>query len=186
MGDLTTTEAVKAYAGVKGTGDDARIAGVVSAVSAMLSDIVGHDYDGGTIVAEKHTAPMSGAVVLDSPAASIDAIREGTGTVAASDYELEGERLVWRLSADQVTSWAKGARYIEVDYTLVSTIPVDLELAARESSAFMVKQSAFVAGGSRLGLSAQANGDTGSADYFAQQLKALPFTSLALRRYRRF
>jgi len=186
MADLTTTARVKAYAGVKPAGDDQSIQAIVTAVSVYLHDRVGHDFQGDAITAEHHGSPVSGAVVLDKPAATIDAVRVGTGTIAASGYELSGERLLYRLSSGETVDWTPGIRNIEIDYTPTTDVPADLELAAREISAFMVKQSALQGGASRFGLSAQANGDSGSADYFVQALAQLPFASSILRRYTRF
>lgn len=186
MADLTTTGAVKAYAGVKGSGDDQEIQGLVGAISSYLHGRVGHDYEGTAIVAEHHSSPASGALVLEKPAAAIDAVRVGTGTIAASGYELQGQRLVYRLSSGETIDWTAGVRNIEVDYTPTTEVPEDLELAARELAAFMLKQSALEGGASRFGLSAQASGDTGSADYFVQALAQLPFAAAVLRRYSRF
>jgi hypothetical protein len=186
MADLTTTGAVKAYAGVKASDDDQSIQAIVSAVSVYLHDRVGHDYDGDAITSEHHTTPASGALVLEKPAATIDAVRVGTGTIAASGYELEGERLLYRLASGETVDWARGVRNIEVDYTPTTDVPKDLELAAREVAAFVLKQSSLSGGASRFGLAAQANGDSGSADYFVQALNQLPFAAAILRRYTRF
>jgi hypothetical protein len=186
MADLTTLAAVKAYAGVSGSGDDTAISGIVAAVSALIHELVGHDYDGDTITGEVHSGPVSGAVVLEKPVASIGAVVEGETTLDSGAYELESERLLWRKSIGGTIPWANGTRNIAVTYTTTSTVPADLELAAREVCAFMVKQSNIgSAGAARLGLSAQANVDTGSADYFVQALRQLPFASLTLRRFMR-
>ena len=185
MANLTTTALVKGYANISDSADDQAIMGIISAVSVHLHDLVGHDYEGAALTGEHHSAPYSGAVVLHKPAASIDAIREGGTTLAATGYELEAERLVWRLASGLTVDWGAGKRNIEVDYTTTTEVPEDLELAAREVSAFMVKQSALAAGGSRMGLSAQANSDSGSADYFVQAINQLPFASAVVRRYQR-
>lgn len=187
MADLTTVAAVKAYAGIAGSEDDGPIGTIVAGVSTLLHGLVGHDYEGEVITGENHTAPFSGAIVLRKPAQAIDEIRERKSTLAASAYELIDERLVWRLNLGDTVGWTNdGARSIEVDYTTTDQVPKDLELAAREVAAFMVKQSGLSAGGSRMGLSAQSNADAGTADYFAQALAQLPFVQLVLRRFKRY
>jgi hypothetical protein len=185
VADLTNVEAVKAYAGVRGSADDARILGLVGAISAYVAGLIGHDYEGGTITAETHSGPVSGAVVLAKPAATISAVRELGTTVDPSGYALEGDALLWRKAGTSVVGWAEGRQAIEVDYVTLSDVPSDLELAAREACAFMVKQTGWLAGGNRLGLSAQANADTGSADYFAQTLAKLPAFGAIVRLHRR-
>lgn len=185
MADLTTTALVKSYANIADSADDQAIAGIISAVSVHLHDLVGHDYEGDALIAEHHSAPYSGALVLHKPAASIDAIRENGTPLGSSNYELENERLVWRLASGLSVAWGAGKRSIEVDYTTTTEVPKDLELAAREVSAFMVKQSALASGGSRMGLSGQANADSGSADYFVEALNQLPFSGAVLKRYQR-
>jgi len=185
MADLTTVAAVKSYAGVTGSGDDSQIAGIVSAVSALIAGQVGHDYEGDAVTAESHTAPFSGSIILRKPAASITAVRVSGSTIAAAGYRLKDGRLLERLSSGLPTVWAESS-VIEIDYLTLSAVPFDLELAAREIGAFVLKQSSLPGGGSRLGLSAQANGDTGSADYFVQALAQLPVSRMALRNHRPF
>lgn len=183
MADLTTVSEVKAYAGVTGQGDDARIESIVSAVSAAISGYIGNSFDAQPIVGERTDHPL-GAVLLERPAASIDAVRVNGATLSASGYRLQGDRVLWR-EADSyggATSWGG---VVEVDYTPTSSVPDDLEFAAREIAAFMVKQSGLSVGSGRLGLSAQANADTGSADYFTQSLRQLPASRMILGRYRR-
>ena len=187
MSDLTTRAAVKSYAGVTSNNDDGPISGIVSAVSVLLHGMVGHDYSGEAITGEHHSGPMSGALVLDRPAQSIEEVREGSDTLAATGaYELSRERLVHRLSSGATVSWASGVRNIEVDYTTIDRVPADLEFAAREICAFMVKQSGWGVGSSRMGLSAQANADSGNADYFTQAIRKLPMAKATLARYARF
>ena len=185
MADLTTIEAVKGYAGVQGSADDVALATVVAGVSALIAEQVGHDYEGETITAELHVAPFSGRIVLDKPAATIDAVRVSGSALAASGYRLRNGRILERVADSVAIGWATGVA-IEVDYETVSTIPADLALCAAEVSAFVWKQTGETTGGSRLGLSAQANGDTGSADYFAQAISQLPVSRMALRNHRRF
>ena len=185
MANLTTVAAVKSYAGVTGSGDDSQISAIVSAVSSLIAGQVGHDYEGNAITGESHTAPFSGSIILRKPAESITAVRVSGSTLAAADYRLKDSRLLTRLASGLPTVWS-ASTVIEVDYLTVSAIPVDLELAAREIGAFILKQSSLPGGGSRLGLSAQANGDTGSADYFVQALKQLPVSRMALRNHRAF
>jgi len=187
LSDLTTVEAVKAYAGVTVGGDDQAIAGIVSAVSGFMHGVIGHDYEGEVLTGEHHSGSDALAIVLDKPAASVQAVRDGTTTLAASTYELQAGRLLYRLASGVTVAWAPGVRNIEVDYTTTEAIPSDLELAARELAAFMVKQGVFSeAGGGRMGLAAQANPDSGAADYFVQAISQLPFASLILKRYRAF
>jgi len=183
MAKLTTVAKVRAYAGVTSSSDDDVIGGFVDAVSALIASQVGHDYEGDTVTAEPHTAPFSGALVLEKPASSITAVRVSGSVVAASGYRLNGSKLLDRLSSGIPTAWLDSVP-IEVDYVTVSDIPADLELAAREIASFVLKQSSVTAGGSRLGLSAQANADTGSADYFTQALLELPVARMALRNHR--
>lgn len=148
--------------------------------------MIGATYDPDPITAEVHSGPYTRALVLDQAPDSITEVRVA-GTIV-TEYEFPtGSRLLYRMddSSVQTVAWESGQRNIEVDYVPISTVPADLELAAREISAFMVKQTSLSAGGSRLGLSAQANADTGSADYFAQTLRALPMAEATLKRYRR-
>jgi hypothetical protein len=152
----------------------------------LIGDQVGHDYEGSILLAEKHSGAISGGIVLRYPAASIEAVRVTGGTVPVSGYSLEGERLLYRYDSSGTIAWERGQRNVEVDYTTTNVVPTDLELAAREICAFMLKQSAHIAGGARLGLSAQANADTGSADYFVQALSQLPFAARVLDRHRTF
>jgi hypothetical protein len=185
MADLCTLEAVKGYAGVRSSGDDAAIANVIAAVSALIAGHIGHDYEGDTITAETHRPPFSGAVVLRKPAASVSAVRVRGTALAGSTYRLRDDRLLDRLQSSEPIAWSSGQR-IEVDYVTASDVPADLALAAAEISAFVWKQTGEDTGGARLGLSAQANADTGSADYFAQAIKQLPVARMALRNHRAF
>lgn len=185
MADLTTIAAVKSYAGVTGSGDDSQISAIISAVSSLIAGQIGHDYEGNAVTAEFHTAPFSGSIILRKPAESITAVRVSHSVIAAAGYRLSDGRLLTRLASGLPTVWS-GSSVIEVDYLTVSAVPADLELAAREIGAFVLKQSSLPGGGSRLGLSAQANGDTGSADYFVQALKQLPVSRMALRNHRPF
>lgn len=186
MADLTSTADVKAYLGVSGSGDDTLIGEIVSAVSAHIHGLVGHDYEAGPVSSEHHSAPISGAIVLDKPAASITTVVENTTTLDVGAYELEGDRLLYRKANGETVAWSTGSRRnIEVTYATVTTIPDDLAMAAREVCAFMFKQTGAAQGGGRLGLSAQANQDAGTADYFAQALRQLPLSSVVLARYRR-
>ncbi|MGL5098404.1 MAG: hypothetical protein ACRDD1_22680, partial [Planctomycetia bacterium] len=67
MADLTTTAAVKAFAGVTGSGDDSAIAGIVAAVSAMLHAIIGNTFDAPAIVAERHVRPPTQFALMARP-----------------------------------------------------------------------------------------------------------------------
>ena len=185
MADLTTIEAVKGYAGIKGSADDAALLTVISGVSALIAEQIGHDYEGDTVTAEIHLAPFSGRIVLEKPAAVIDSVRVSGTTLAASGYRLKGTRLLERLSEGIHAAWSTGVK-IEIDYETVSKTPADLAHCASEVAAFIWKQTGEATGGSRLGLSAQANADTGSADYFAQAIAQLPVARMALRNHRRF
>jgi len=186
MADLTTTAAVKAYAGVSGSGDDTAIGVLVTAISEVIAGVVGHDYAGATHTSEVYSGPVSGAIVLQAPAASITTVVEGTTTLGASDYELDGERLLYRKASSVASAWAEGNRNVAITYVDTSTVPADLELAARELGAWVLKQSHFDTGSGRLGLAAQANADSGAADYFAQALEELPLLAFTMKRYKRF
>lgn len=184
MADLTTTAAVKAFAGVTGSGDDAAIAGIVAAVSSMLHGIVGHDFSATAVVAELHPTPPSAFVVLDKPVGTVTTVREGGQVLAASGWRhVAGTRLVERRASSESVSWSAE---VSVDYTPSATIPADLELAARECSAWVVKESGLASGSSRLGLTAQANADSGNADYYIKRLEELPMVRAVIRRYGRF
>lgn len=186
MADLTTRADVKAYAGVTSGSDDGPIGALVSAVSVLLHGMVGHDYEGEAIVGEHHSGPVSGALVLDKPALSIEEVREGSTTLAAGAYELSRQRLLYRISSGASVAWESGVRNIEIDYTTTHEVPADLEFAAREIAAFMVKQAGWGTGASRMGLSAQANADSGNADYFTQAIRNLPMAKATLARYARW
>lgn len=185
--DLTTTQAVKEYAGISASStDDAKIDVLVSAVSEWVAEFIGHDYGGDAILAETHAGAITGAILLRRPAASISAVRERGVALAASAYALEGERLLWRVSGDDVVPWAVGDRSVEVDYTTTDDLPADVEFAARELCAFIVKQSSWSVGAARFGLRAQSNAEAGNADYFVQSLSQLPFASAVLERRRQY
>lgn len=186
MADFTTSALVKEYAGITSGADDASIASIIGAVSAMLSTLVGHDFDGAVITGELHSWPPSSALVLRKPAASIEAVREAGTTLAPTDYQLVDERILYRLAGGVSAEWLLGRRNIAIDYTTTGEVPSDLELASTEVCAFMVKQSALGVGSARLGLSGQANGDTGSAEYFAQTVRQLPFATMVLSKYQSF
>lgn len=185
MSDLTTVEAVKGYAGIKSSADDAAIATVVRGVSALIAAQVGHDFEGEGIAGEPHYAPYSGAIIIDKPASAVAAVRVSGTTIDSSGYRLRNNRMLERLSGGSPIAWTVGAT-IEVDYVTTSEIPADLGLAAAEIAAFVWKQTNEASGGGRLGLSAQANGDSGSADYFTQSLTKLPVARMALRNHRAF
>lgn len=178
--DLTNTAAVKAYAGVQSSGDDSAIGGIVSAVSALFHAWIGHDFDGTPIVGEAHEPPASGVILLRKPAASISAVREGGATLSGSAYRFTSTRMLARLAAGRPSPWLDA---VQVDYTPISTVPKDLEIAAREACAWIVKQSSLSTGGARLGLSAQSNADTGNADYLIQRIDRLPLTRAVIARY---
>lgn len=184
MADLTTTAAVKAFAGVTGSGDDSAIGGIVSAVSAVLHEIIGHTYDATPIVAELHPKPPTQYLVVRRPIASVSAVREAGETLAASSYRLPGagSRLLERRAGGGSVVWLGE---VEVDYTPTATVPANVELAAREAAAWVVKESALAAGASRLGLTAQANPDSGNADYFVRSIGDLPLVRELMRSHRR-
>ncbi len=186
MADLTTTAAVKGWAGITTSGDDSVIDGVVSAVSALLHGIVGHDYEGTPIVGETHAGSRHGIIILEKPAVTIEEVREVGDVVDPSAYVLDQGRGLYRIEGGGLAPWAWGRRSVEVDYTPESVVPDDLELMAREVCAWIWKQSGHDTGASRLGLSAQANADTGTADYFAQALRQLPMANTTLKRYKRY
>jgi hypothetical protein len=184
MADLTTTAAVKAFAGVTGSGDDAAIAGLVTAVSAILHSIVGHTFDATPVAGEIHPVPPTPFVILEKPVASVTTVREGGQVLAASGWRrLTGSRIVERLAGSVSTPWLDE---ISVDYVPTSVVPADLELAAREATAWVIKESGLASGGSRLGLNAQANSDSGNADYFVKRIEELPIVASIVRRYGRF
>ena len=183
MADLTTTAAVKAFAGVTGSGDDSAIGGIVSAVSSMFHEIIGHTYDATPIVAELHARPPTPYVVVRRPIASVSAVREAGETLAASGYRAQvGTRLLERRASGESTPWVGE---VEVDYTPTSTVPADVELAAREAAAWVVQESGLGSGASRLGLTAQANPDSGNADYFVRKIGDLPLVRELMRSHRR-
>lgn len=184
MADLTTTAAVKAYARVTGSGDDAAIGGIVAAVSSLLHGIIGQTFDATPIIDERHDIPASGFVVLAFPAASIEAVREGSATLAASGYRHlgVGSRLVQRMAGGRPVPWSD---FASIDYTPPGTVPADVELAAREAAAWVLKESGLESGSARLGLTAQANADSGSADYFIRRIEELPIVRSMIRRYGR-
>lgn len=185
MANLTTLDAVKAFAGVTGSGDDSAINGIIAAVSSLLHGIVGQTFDGNAITGEFHPIPASTHIVLEQPAASIQAVREGTATLAASGYRHmgPGSRVIGREANGWPIKWSAP---ITVDYTPPTAVPADLELAAREAAAWVLKESALTAGASRLGLTAQANADSGNADYFVRRIEELPIVRAIIRRYGRF
>lgn len=184
MADLTTTAAVKAFAGVTGSGDDTAIGVIVSAVSAFLHGIVGNTFDPAAITGELHARPPSALVLLKRPLASVTTVREAGQVLGASSWRAyAGTRLVERMASGAPTPWAGE---VSVDYTPASAVPADLELAAREAAAWVIKESGLTSGASRLGLTAQANADTGAADYFVRRIEQLPIVAGAIRRYGRF
>lgn len=185
MADLTTTAAVKAFAGVTSAADDAAIAVIVSAVSAILHGIVGNTFDGTPIVGEFHGLPASTFVVTERPAASVQAVREGANTLAATGWRHmgPGSRVIGREASGLPIAWTAP---VSVDYTPTSTVPADVELAAREAAAWVLKESGFGTGASRLGLTAQANADSGSADYYVRRIEELPIVRALIRRYGAF
>lgn len=180
MADLTDLAKVKAHASVTGSGSDSAIEAVIDGVSAYLHAQVGHDYEG-----EPVTEKLSGggrAIVLGKPVDSITSVTEGSSALAASAYDRSG-RVLYRLSNGEVTTWERGTRNLTVVYTPSSIVPDDLAEAALLLSSFVWKQSAGEGGGGRLGLGGQANPDTGSAEYFAQAVRSLPFVAEVIRRY---
>lgn len=184
MANLTTLAAVKAFAGVTGSGDDSEITGIVAAVSSILHGIVGHTFDSAPVTAEIHATPPTPYLVLDLPVASVQTVREAGQALAASGWRWHtGSRVIERRSSSLPVSWSGEA---SVDYTPLSTIPADLELAAREAAAWVLKESALGSGASRLGLTAQANADSGSADYYVRRIEELPCVRAVIRRYGRF
>jgi hypothetical protein len=184
LADLTTVAAVKAFAGVTSSSDDAAIGGIVGAVSTILHGIVGHTYDATPIAGELHEVPPTAFVILDRPIATVTTVREGGQVLASTGWRrIAGSRLVERLAGSVGTPWTAE---ISVDYTPASTVPADLELAAREAAAWVLKESGLSTGGSRLGLNAQANSDSGNADYFVKRIEELPVVRSIIRRYGRF
>lgn len=184
MADFTTTAAVKAFAGVQGSGDDAAIGGLVTAVSAVLAELVGHDYSAAAIVGEIIRQPPTPFAITARPISSVSAVREAGVLLAASGYRaVAGTRILERRgSAAYAVNWGGE---VSVDYTPTSTVPADLELAAREATAWVIKESGLVAGASRLGLTAQANPDSGNADYYVRKVQDLPIVRAVLATRRR-
>lgn len=184
MADLTTTAAVKAFAGVTSSGDDSAIGGIVAAVSAILHGIIGHDFSGTPIAAELHEQPPTAFLLLDRPVASVQTVREAGQALASTGWRwIPGSRLIERRAGNVSTPWAGEA---SIDYTPASSVPADVELAAREAAAWVLKESGLTTGASRLGLTAQANADTGNADYFVRRIEDLPCVKTIVRRYGRF
>lgn len=80
---------------------------------------------------EKHSGMGWSEILLNaSPVLSITSVVESGATLAASDYEAVGRKLI-RLSAGYPTPWVRGERNITVSYTAgFSSVPSDIQRAA--------------------------------------------------------
>lgn len=94
MTDYTTVDKVKAYAGIKGKGDDALVKSLITAVSRAFDLATGYEF--GVEVETSRTFFVylgdveNGELILDKPFSTISSIVNGDGvTLATSDYLLE-------------------------------------------------------------------------------------------------
>jgi hypothetical protein len=183
MADFTLLADVKAFAGVTAATWDTEIGGIISAVSAMLARHVGHDYD-ATSRTEKISGTRQPAVIVSRPIQTLTSVAlDDTTLTVDDDYEFTvGQRAIYRLASGLGSIWELGNRNVTAIYAPVSTVPDDLELAAREASAFVWKQS-HQSGASRLGLENKGN-DTGGLSQYITDILTLPVVQTVVRERR--
>ena len=146
--NLLTIAELRAAVGVTGNEQDAVLATLGAQISAAIAASCG--------VATASTAKptLREEVVEESmrirgctqaiylsrqPIVSVTSVVEAGTTLGASDYEIDGPRLL-RLSGDDVIDWALGK--IIVEYTAGwATVPDDLKLAASKLAALVWAQN---------------------------------------------
>jgi len=165
-GDLTSLAAVKLYAGITGTGDDALIQTVLSAVSEAIHRVL--RYRASEVV--RTLELYSGHGVTDAlllrhrPAGTLVAVQIDAVAQDLTDFLLDAEAGI--LYRTEGVAWPRGRRNIGVSYTsgyAPGVIPGDLGMAA-------VKQTVYELGlskvrGDRIGEDSAVNPDGSTTSY---------------------
>ena len=181
MAALTALEDVKAFAGVTVATYDATLAGIIDSVSEVLEKHLGMDFDAREIV-ERHSGGLP-RIILDQTPATVDSVVANGTTLTGTDYEIRARSLI-RLANTIPVTWESSFLDIVVTYTTPdsSAVPTWLEIAAREASVWLWKQS-HESGAARLGTTGKEVATGGTQSYVTDMLE-LPAVREAMRHRR--
>lgn len=129
---LATRDEVKNAEGISlgvTTWDD-EIDALILSVTQRIRRYAGFPIDSEAFV-EKHDGPPWPEIILNaSPVLLITSVVESGATLAGTDYEAVGRRLI-RLSAGYPIAWVRGSRNVTVSYSAgFSSVPADIQRAA--------------------------------------------------------
>lgn len=165
---LTTTATVKTYAGISGSGADAQIDVIVSAVDRSMKEYLGRQIESASVTAEIHDGNGldDSLILLEWPVTSVSSVSIDGAALAASDHEIDGANgiLHYKPGGTGFAPWPKGRRNISVTYTAgYASVPADLALAATKQAVYEVKLTSALGG--RLGDRSTITEDGGTAQY---------------------
>lgn len=165
---LTTTATVKTYAGISGSGADAQIDVIVSAVDRAIKAYLGRQIESAAVTAEIHDGNgLDDFLILaEWPVTAVSAVSISGTALTASDYEIDGSDgiLFYKPGGTGFAAWPEGRRNISVTYTAgYASVPEDLALAAAKQAVYEVKLTSVL--GSRLGDRSTITEDGGTAQY---------------------
>ena len=182
---LSTLDNVKAFLKITDSGQDAFLTLCVNAAGEALARLIGEDYEGTVITAERHSG-RGHAIIMRHGIASVQTVVEWNTSLPSSGYAfVAGSRTLRRVDSNgNALSWAAGTRNIAVSYTAQDTAPGDVEWAATNLAAFLFKQS-DESGKARLGMAGSANAQGGTTQYIQDGLR-LPAVMQMLKQRARF
>ena len=132
---LTDIESVKRILGKEDGLHDDLLLMIVEGVSARMERYIGRIISMEEYVSEPVESVGFAAIVLDhGPVTNVITVIEGTGTLVAADYRLEGDTTLIRLAGGIVVAWPKGTILVtyEAGY---DDVPEDLDWACSMQSA---------------------------------------------------
>ena len=181
---LTATADVKAFVGLTGTTHDAVLDSIVTVVDEALGGLIGTKYD-GVEVTERYSGRGLSGIVVRQPIETVGSVQEAGTALSASGYAFTaGDRMLYRVDSDgEALGWASGTRNILVTYTPPSSVPPDVEWAARNAAAHLWNQS-HQSGKSRVGLESSAR-SAGNTSQYVQGIAGLPAVAAMLAHRRR-
>lgn len=150
MADLTTLALVKLHGGL-GDDNDTLLNQLIDSVSRQMEADMVRTIALVSGVVRIYRPPAGVAViVLDEwPVASTVVTEDSAALVLNTDYEILDDRRMVRISGDAQIAWASGAKVSVTATEGYSTIPTDIDLAAREAVRLAYMQTKV--GGDRLG-----------------------------------
>ena len=181
---LTDSQSVKTWLKKDNNADDALIEMIIDGVSSRMELYMGKQFAEQDVTSEPVESPGFAAIVVDnSPIIRVTSVTENQTLLQTTDYRIEGEGMLVRLTGGATGCWASGTVYVSYEAGY-EEVPPDINLACVMQVAREYKFS--VPGGGLLGIKSvsptQATGESTS-----YEMKPwLPHVEAAMRPYRAF